>query len=227
MKSLPLQVRLLPLFKGLDDETFANLSRSAIYKSFQKGDVVCNKGDASNGLFVLIRGELQLFESGRQGQEVGLNMIKGPAVFGELGVIDDLPRSADVVALSAADLAVVPKSLLMKTFTDNPSGAQAMFIHLTAMIRRLTHHHRLLVIPSASQRICAMLVDLSEQNKRGELIEFEMPKQKSLASMVNTTRETVSRTMGELVVKGIVKKNAKGKLMVIHIDTLKHWAGNE
>ena len=72
-----------------------------------------------------------------------------------------------------------------------------------------------------------MLVDLSEQNKRGELIEFEMPKQKSLASMVNTTRETVSRTMGELVVKGIVKKNAKRKLMVIHIDTLKHWAGNE
>jgi DNA-binding GntR family transcriptional regulator len=54
-----------------------------------------------------------------------------------------------------------------------------------------------------------------------------MPKQKSLASMVNTTRETVSRTMGELVVKGIVKKNAKGKQMVIHIDTLKHWAGNE
>lgn len=227
MKSLPLQARLLPLFKDLDEEVFGNLSRGAIYKNYVKGDVVCNKGDASNGLFVLIRGELQLYESGREGQEVGLNMIKGPSVFGELGVIDDLPRSADVVALSNVDLALVPKSLLMRTLTENPSGAKAMFTHLTAMIRRLTHHHSLLVIPSASQRICAMLVDLSEQNRRGDLIEFDMPKQKNLASMVNTTRETVSRTMGQLVVKGIVKKKPQGKLHVIHFDTLKRWAGIE
>ena len=83
MKSLPLQVRLLPIFKNLEDEVFASVSRGAIYKNYVKGDVVCNKGDPSNGLFVLIRGELQLYESGREGQEVGLNMIKGPAVFGD------------------------------------------------------------------------------------------------------------------------------------------------
>ena len=102
MKSLPLQVRLLPLFKNLEDDLFANLSRGAVYKTYTKGDVICNKGDPSNGLFVLIRGELQLYESGREGQEVGLNLIKGPAVFGELGVIDDLPRSADVMAFESA-----------------------------------------------------------------------------------------------------------------------------
>ena len=90
MKSLPLQVRLLSIFKNLEDDVFASVSRGAIYKTYAKGDVVCNKGDPSNGLFVLIRGELQLYESGREGQEVGLNMIKGPSVFGELGVIDDL-----------------------------------------------------------------------------------------------------------------------------------------
>jgi len=227
MKSLPLQVRLLPLFKNLDDAAFANVSRGAVYKTYTKGDVICNKGDVSNGLFVLIRGELQLYESGREGQEVGLNLIKGPAVFGELGVIDDLPRSADVVALSTTDLAIVPKSLLMNAFAENSTGAKAMFMHLTAMIRRLTHHHSLLVIPSASQRICAMLIDLSEQNRRGDLIEFDMPKQKNLASMVNTTRETVSRTMGQLVSRGIVKKKPKGKLQVLLPETLKQWAGVE
>jgi CRP-like cAMP-binding protein len=227
MKSLPLQVRLLSIFKNLEDDVFASVSRGAIYKTYAKGDVVCNKGDPSNGLFVLIRGELQLYESGREGQEVGLNMIKGPSVFGELGVIDDLPRSADVVALSTTDLAIVPKGLLMSAFAENSSGAKAMFMHLTAMIRRLTHHHSLLVIPSASQRICAMLVDLSEQGRRGDLIEFDMPKQKTLASMVNTTRETVSRTMGQLVSQGVVKKKPKGKLQVVHFEKLKHWAGTE
>lgn len=225
MKSLPLQVRLLPLFKQLDEDSFAKLSISATYKTFLKGDVVCNKGDASNGLFVLIRGELQVYESGREGQEVGLNMIKGPTVFGEISAIDDLPRSADVVALSTCDMAIVPKNLMMDTFTESPSGAKAMLVHLTAMIRRLTHHHSLLVMPSASQRICAMLVNLSEQHQRGALIEFDMPKQKSLASMVNTTRETVSRTIGQLVAHGIVKKKAGGKLEVLMPESLKRWAG--
>lgn len=227
MKSLPLQVRLLPIFKELDDATFANVSRGAIYKRYLKGDVICNKGDPSNGLFILIRGELQLYESGREGQEVGLNMIKGPAVFGELGVLDDMPRSADVAAVSDVDLALVPKSVLMAAFTETPAGAKAMFLHLTRMIRRLTHHHSLLVIPSASQRICAMLIDLGEQNRRGDLLEFDMPKQKSLASMVNTTRETVSRTMGQLVAEGVVKKMPKGKLQVLDPETLQRWAGME
>jgi DNA-binding GntR family transcriptional regulator len=54
-----------------------------------------------------------------------------------------------------------------------------------------------------------------------------MPKQKNLASMVNTTRETVSRTMGQLVSKGIVKKKPKGKLQVLLPETLKQWAGVE
>jgi CRP-like cAMP-binding protein len=72
-----------------------------------------------------------------------------------------------------------------------------------------------------------MLFDIGEQNRRGDLIEFEMPKQKSLASMVNTTRETVSRTMGQLVSQGVVRKMAKGKLQVMDIETLRHWAGTE
>jgi predicted transcriptional regulator len=72
-----------------------------------------------------------------------------------------------------------------------------------------------------------MLFDLSEQNRRGDLIEFDMPKQKNLASMVNTTRETVSRTMGQLLSKGIVKKKPKGKLQVLLPEILKQWAGVE
>jgi DNA-binding GntR family transcriptional regulator len=72
-----------------------------------------------------------------------------------------------------------------------------------------------------------MLIDLGEQNRRGDLLEFDMPKQKSLASMVNTTRETVSRTMGQLVAEGVVKKMPKGKLQVLDPETLQRWAGME
>jgi len=224
MKTLPLQVRLLPLFRDLSDASFSALSKSCLYKTLLNEDTLCNKGDPSNGLFVLIRGQLQVYEVSRDGQEIGLNLLKGPVVFGELGVIDGAPRSADIMALTTADVAIIPKGVLMQCFTETPESSTAMFRHLTGMVRRLTQHQSVLAMPSATQRICAMLVELSSRQTSSEVLGFDMPKQKELASMVNTTRETVSRTMSLLTKQHIVKKT-KGKLMVAQPLTLRQWAG--
>lgn len=224
MKSLPLQVRLLPLFRDLSDVTFGTLSRSCNYKSLVRGDTLCNKGDPSNGLFVLMRGQLQVYEVSRDGQEVGLNLLKGPTVFGELGVIDGSPRSADIMALTPADVAIIPKSVLMQCFTETPQSCLAMFRHLTSMVRRLTQHQSVLAMPSATQRVCAMLVELCNRQPESDVMALDLPKQKELATMVNTTRETVSRTLGQLVDHKVVKKD-KGKLVVIRPDSLRQWAG--
>lgn len=224
MKSLPLQVRLLPLFRDLSDAAFSTLSRSSSYRTLQRGDTLCNKGDPSAGLFVLMRGQLQVYEVSRDGQEVGLNLLKGPVVFGELGVIDDSPRSADIMALTSADVAIIPKTILMQCFTETPKSSLAMFQHLTSMVRRLTLHQSVLAMPSATQRVCAMLVELCNRQAPSNVTEFDLPKQKELATMVNTTRETVSRTLSQLVNQQIIKKTG-GKLVVMQPDSLRQWAG--
>lgn len=224
MKSLPLQVRLLPLFRDLSDETFAQLARSCSYRRLERGDTLCNKGDPSNGLFILLKGQLQVYEISRDGQEVGLNLLRSPSVFGELGVLDGLPRSADIMALTEADVALIPKSILMQCFTATPQSSQSMFRHLTDMIRRLTHHQSVLVMPSATQRICAILVQISQRPSNADTQSFELPKHKELAAMANTTRETVSRALGQLVDRQIIKKS-RGKLTVLQMDALKQWAG--
>lgn len=224
MKTLPLQVRLLPLFRELSDVSFSTLSRSCTYKTLSRGDTLCNKGDPSNGLFVLVRGQLQVYEVSRDGQEVGLNLLKGPTVFGELGVIDGSPRSADIMALTPADVAIIPKTILLQCFTETPQSSHAMFRHLTSMVRRLTQHQSVLAMPSATQRVCAMLVELCSRHASGDVLEFDLPKQKELASMVNTTRETVSRTLSQLVDQKVVKK-ANGKLVVMQPASLRQWAG--
>lgn len=161
MKRLPSQVRMLPVFQDLDDAAFDELSRNSVFRSLMRGDTLCNKGDPSLGLFVLIRGQLKVFDVSIEGREVGLQLIKGVTVFGELGVIDNVPRSADIAALTEAEVVVIPKGTLMKVFTESPSAAFGMFKHLTAMVRRLSQHHSVLSMPSANQRICAILVEMA------------------------------------------------------------------
>ena len=224
MKTLPLQIRLLPLFRDLSDEAFGQLVRSCTYKRLSRGDTLCNKGDPSNGLFILMRGQLQVYEISRDGQEVGLNLLKGPTVFGELGVIDGLPRSADIMALTESDVAVIPKTILMQCFTASPQSSLSMLRHLTGMIRRLTQHQSVLAMPSVTQRVSAMLVELGNRHAQDSEQGFDLPKQKELASMVNTTRETVSRTLRQLIDQKIIQKD-KNRLRVLQPQALRQWAG--
>lgn len=224
MKHLPLQVRLLPIFQDLDNASFETLSNNSIYKSLTKGDTLCNKGDPSKGLFILLRGQLKVYEVSVEGREVGLRLIKGVTAFGELGVIDSVPRSADIVALTQAEVAIVPRGVLMKVFTESPQAAFSMFKHLTAMVRRLSQHHSVLTMPSASQRICAMLVEMATHTTDSNPMRFEVPRQKELASMVNTTRETVSRTLGQLIDQQVILKE-KNRMTVLRMDELRQSAG--
>ena len=117
MKRLPLSVRMLPIFHDLDDAAFDELSRHSVFKKLERGETLCNRGAPSLGLFVLMRGQLKISEISVEGREVGLRLIKGVAAFGELGVIDSLPRSADIAALTQSDVAIIPKGVLLKVFT--------------------------------------------------------------------------------------------------------------
>jgi CRP/FNR family transcriptional regulator, cyclic AMP receptor protein len=224
MKRLPSQVRMLPIFQDLDDAAFDELSRNSVFKSLVRGDTLCNKGDPSLGLFVLMRGQLKVFDVSIEGREVGLQLIKGVTVFGELGVIDNVPRSADITALTQSDVAVIPKGTLMKVFTESPNAAFGMFKHLTAMVRRLSQHHNVLSMPSANQRICAVLIEMAGKNSMDGPVTLEIPRQKELASMANTSRETVSRTLGQLIADGVLVKTSR-RMTVQRLGELKQIAG--
>jgi CRP/FNR family transcriptional regulator, cyclic AMP receptor protein len=224
MKRLPSQVRMLPVFQDLDDAAFDELSRNSMFRSLMRGDTLCNKGDPSLGLFVLIRGQLKVFDVSIEGREVGLQLIKGVTVFGELGVIDNVPRSADIAALTEAEVVVIPKGTLMKVFTESPSAAFGMFKHLTAMVRRLSQHHSVLSMPSANQRICAILVEMAGKSVTDGPVTMEVPSQKELASMANTSRETVSRTLGQLMDDGVLLKSTR-RLTIQRLALLRQIAG--
>lgn len=224
MKRLPLSVRMLPIFHDLDEAAFDELSRNSVFKKLERGDTLCSRGDPSLGLFVLMRGQLKVSETSVEGREVGLRLIKGAAVFGELGVIDNLPRSADISALTQADVAIIPKVTLLKVFTDSPTAAFGMFKHLSATVRRLSQHQSVLSLPSASQRICAVLIEMTGSWHDAGPVVIDAPRQHALALMANTSRETVSRTLGQLLEDGILEKN-KSRFTVLLMDALRARAG--
>lgn len=87
------------LFRVLTDGERAALAGSLAYCPYAGDDIVFRKGDAADSLFLLVRGQVGVYdEDATTGARVKLAELDAPAYFGEMGLLLGAPRRATVVA---------------------------------------------------------------------------------------------------------------------------------
>ena len=204
-----MDLRNFSIFSQLADEDLEAVRSAVRVRQFARREVVCRKDDVPDGLYLLISGRLQVIDIGEDGREVGLNLLKPGAFFGELSVIDGLPRSAHIIAQEAATVGVVPQQAARNLFYRTPGTAEAMLRHVTALVRNMSNYRVLLSIPQAPQRVFALLQQLSQTMPGGLVVVPNLPKRQEMAIMLNTSRETVSRAVAQLVAQGVVEKDLR------------------
>jgi CRP-like cAMP-binding protein len=84
-----------------------------------------------------------------------------------------------------------------------------MFKKMAASIRSAANYRAILGIPSAMQRVFALLNQFAKLAPGGLVVIEKMPTQQEIAIMVNTSRETVSRAIQILLQKGVVEKDLR------------------
>ncbi len=72
--------------------------------AFDPGETVVKRGDPGHGLYLILEGAAEVRRGTRSLTRLGAGQF-----FGEMSLFDDLPRSADVVALEPAKMAVLQK----------------------------------------------------------------------------------------------------------------------
>lgn len=202
-----MDLRTFSIFSALSDEQLEEVRAATRVRQFGRRELVCRKDDAADGLYLLFNGQLQVFDIAENGHEIGLNLINPGTFFGELSVIDDRARSAHILALEPSTVGVVPQAAARDLFYKLPGTAEAMMRHLTALVRSLTDFRVLLALPSAYQRVYALLNQMGKSMPGGLVVIQNLPKQHEVAIMVNTSRETVSRAIAQLVAEGVIEKD--------------------
>ncbi len=186
-------------------------------------DIIIRKGDDSdNNLAFLINGKLQVVDLSEDGREIGIHFITPGNYFGELSVIDGLPRSASVVSVKTSEVAFLPNASARALIFNHPLIAQRLLGHFAKVVRAASNQRTLLSIPNAFQRVFAQLHSFVRETNEGQIIEG-MPKQHEIAIMVNTSRETVSRALHTLLKMNILEK--QGTILIVkQPEQLKHAA---
>ena len=214
---------VISLFEGLDGATLERLSRVMRQRDYQRREIVIHKGSVGEDLLFLVAGRLQVIDVTSDGREVGIHFIAPGDYFGELSIIDEQPRSASVVASSPAKVAFLRRTIAQELFYHHPVVAERLVKRMAHIIRLSSANRAILSLPRAFQRIYALLNSYVRANPGGLLTIDRMPTQAEIASMANTSRETVSRALGILIQHQIVEKDLR-RLIVRKPEDLKRAA---
>jgi len=98
-----------PVFAGLSRRLLARLAVQLFEKAYAPGETVFREGDPGKGLFIVLDGEVEIIRETAQGDQRLATYAPGTA-FGELALIDDLPRSATARASTPSRLLILYRS---------------------------------------------------------------------------------------------------------------------
>ena len=122
------------LFAGVDKERLEKLAAFTFNKHFSAGEVIFEEGHTGNGLYVVISGRVEVLKALHSDNERRLVTLTEGEFFGEMALLDDLPRSASVRALEDTTCVGIDRWLFLTQIRKNPQIAVTM---LQTMARRL------------------------------------------------------------------------------------------
>lgn len=134
-------LRSLDIFKDLRDRDLGHLVQALHTRSYREGEVVFVEGDIGRALFILETGEVELTHLGANGKPVVLYHLKPGDFFGEMALLESLPRTATATATEKTHLHLLYKSKLDSLLNGEPRIGVTIMGHLarllSARLRRL------------------------------------------------------------------------------------------
>ena len=212
-----LLLRNVPLFSVLPESQLALLTGVMGRKSFPRGTVIINAGDMTDSLYVIISGRLKVMMSDDEGREVILAILNPNDFFGEMGLLDDEPRSASVVALESCELLHLSKRDFKKCLEDNFEMALALMRGLVKRLREADKKIGSLALMDVYGRVARLLLEMAETIDGQKIVTKKVAKQ-DIAKMIGASREMVSRVMKDLQLSGYIE--VRGNTLVIRDNLL-------
>jgi CRP-like cAMP-binding protein len=216
--------------------TLGELSEPALQALVQKmkrlqvgrGSVVFSYQDDGDALYLLVSGRVKVHLHDADGRELILADLGAGAIFGEMSLLDDCPRSATVTASDTCLLATLSRTLMMEVIQEHPEVAMALLQMLSRRLREADQVIFDLALRDVVERLARLLLsNASPHPSDSEWLVVEgLPSQSEIAARVGASRETISRTIAHFRRIGLLHSDAKGiALTGAFIDRFDHLIG--
>lgn len=204
-------LRRIPLFAGLGEDDLQALAGLLRERRFHRGAIVVAQGDPGDALFLIAAGQLKVAVFAEDGREVILTVFATGGFFGDMAILDDEPRSAHVIAMTDSVLFQLRRDDFRARLRASPDLGIAMLRELSFRLRRADETIASLALLDVNGRIASLLLELARE-EGGTTITRKLT-HATIGQMVGASRETVSRTMRSLVVRGVIVQSRREILL--------------
>lgn len=189
-------------------ETRQAVGAKANARTFQAGRVIFTEGDPGDFLGFLLEGKVKLYHLSAKGQEKIIHLLGPGELLGEVAVLDSGPQPLTVEAMETSLVALVNREELHQLRGQFPDLNELLLATAASRLRTCYRQISSLSLKSSYGRIAGRLFKLARdfgvQTPQGIRLDLTLT-QTGLASLVGSSRETVSRTLTDLQNQGILR----------------------
>ncbi len=217
-------LKQVSIFKGLDDQEVHDLISVAKKRTFRSGEVIFHRDDPGQVLYIIKEGKVKICLISPDGQEISLVVFGKGEYFGDLALLDGLPRSADAIALEKVECYTLQRSDFHNAIMKNPRIAIQIMEVLCERLRKTDQQVEDLIVLDVYGRVAKKLLELAEthgvQQEDGSTLINVRLTQQELAAMVGASRESVNKVLGYFTDKQYITTD-KHKITLHRISDLK------
>lgn len=199
------RLKQLFYFRLLAPEQLNALADISSCQHYEAGEMIFGEGEAASAFYILLSGRVQIYKISPEGKEMILHLFGPGDMFAEVPIFSGIPKyPANALCMEACEVLCVQGAGFKQLIETYPDIAISM---ISVFAKRLHHFSDLiedLSLRNVDSRLAKYLLSVSEQSPDKAVI---MIHKKTLAAILGTIPETLSRTFKKLSNDGLVDVN--------------------
>jgi CRP/FNR family transcriptional regulator len=195
-------------YLGLSLEDFEDAGIRVAERRYGAKDDIFFPGDPDGHLYFVLSGTVRLYKIYGDYKEATVALLKDGDVFGELSLQEGSGQTVFAHALTDVRVAIVRKSVLVEVVKRDPELVMKLFSSLFERLKQSEEVVDSLLDREVSARLTKLLQNLAERfgetNGSATVLDMRLTHQ-DLANMIASTREAVSKAMGEFQRDGLIE----------------------
>lgn len=114
-----------PLLVNLEPAQLARIARAGEIESYNPGEPIVLEGSFGDALFLILSGQTAVHQGSKTFATLG-----GGDLFGEMSLVEPVPRSASVTAMSATFVFRLPHDALRELISDDAQAASVLLVRI-------------------------------------------------------------------------------------------------
>lgn len=207
------RLRDVPFFKDVNEQDLNRLSQKCIWKKYKKNEVVFYEGEESKCLHILLQGNLKVFKTNLDGTEIFLHEFEPINFIAELANFEGIAYPASARFTKDGEMLKINYDVFKNDFLIKPEISLCIiksFSQKLKIISNILHQETTL---RARGKIAHTIIEKNEL--------FRKLKKIQIASMLNITPETLSRTLTQFKKENLIQIDGD-KITPIDIEYLQN-----